>query len=207
MPKKESGLEYYLNSQNETKAADKLANYQALSKGMDLSNSNNMLGRLVHTLVLKGLINKAHEENDRNIKHKKDMFEKYHKDRFDEKKYLELMKAQLEEKKERREREKEERHHAYDEKKEERQFGRDIAKAKTTSEINHAESLKNKQIDAITKSFDNPIDALKFMANPQEEAKNMEFFDNNSMVKKAYGKLKQKLGGTYTPNIRTRLKK
>jgi AAA+ ATPase superfamily predicted ATPase len=170
------------------------------------SVQHNPIGMLVHALIQKNLMKKANEEKKRNQQHHAELFDKYHKDRFDEKKYLEMIRAQLEEKKERREMEKEHRQHAYNEEKEKRQLLRDIEKTKATTAITHEASSKDKQRDAIAKSFANPTDAMRYMLDPEKYKGKIEMFDNSSLAKKIWGKVKEKMGGTYTPIIKTRLK-
>jgi hypothetical protein len=204
MSKKQLNMDTYLLSKDETAHAHRLAQYENQMKSGAINNS--LIGTLVHSLILKNLTDKAHQERQENKTRQAAMFEKFHNDRFNEKKYLEMMKAKLEERKEGREFAKEQRQHAYDETKERRQHVRDIEKAKATTAISHEAAHKDKVKDAIAKSFENPADALRYMLDPEGSANKVETFDSNSFAKKVWGKVKEKIGGAYTPKIKTRLK-
>jgi hypothetical protein len=193
----------FLTSKDKHSAANKLEKYQLLHKNMPQNDS--IVGMMVHSLILNKLMKKVNKENKENKSSHAAQFDKYHQDRFNEKKYLEELKARLEEKKEKAALEKEERQHAYDEKKEERQYGRDINKAHATTQISHEASRKDKMQDLILKTIADPMEALEYAKDPEKHK--LEKFDDNSFISKVWGKTKEKLGGTYKPKTKLRIQK
>jgi hypothetical protein len=189
---------------DKTEAKDKLSNYMARHS----SDPEGMLGQVVFSLILKKLMKKAQEEERENRGRRGAMFEKYHRDRFNEAKYLEMIKAGLEEKKHQQELEKEERQHEYDEKKASRQHGYEIKKQEHQAKVKDAIKQKNFATELIVKSFKDPAEAMAYQANPEKMEEKREMFDDNGWLTKNWKMGLQKVGlHEYKGKMRSRLKK
>jgi hypothetical protein len=190
MSKNNSYLNDYIESQNTNKAANKLNFYRQMILKED---GVNPIGTLVRTLILKKLQKKANQEEKENRNKKAMMFEKYHRDRFNEAKYLEMIKAGLDEKKHQQELDKEERHHAYDLDKQEKKG---------------AAKQRERIVSLIAKSYTNPLEGAAYEENPEEMEKKREEYDTNGWIKKNLGKSIEKLWGKeYKGKMASRTKK
>jgi hypothetical protein len=204
---KSNFLSAYLNSENEKIYGKRLGNFLQTSQGM----LNTPMGTLIHTLIMKNLQRKAEEEEKQNRGKQRELLEKYTQGKFNEKKMLAELAAELEEKKraakneeyDRREREKrawEEGQtkikHAHEEKLNEGKIRREIEKEeknKLDEEEKGKRSLENKIAEekrqTTAKRFANPVDAIDFLSNPEKYEGKIEEFDPRNPIGKAMGML------------------
>jgi hypothetical protein len=195
MSKKNNGLlSYYLQSQEETDAKDKLNRYWALMSAMG-NNQNNPIGQLVHTLVLRSLMKKAQEENSRNKRNSHQLFEDYNDRQFNEQVYLKKMAEQLEERKHARELAKEDRQHARELEKEIRQHANTLKTHVHNKDVDDVFKQKKEARSLIAKSFGDPMDALKYLGDPEKMKNKVKVEDVSGLFHKGIGHVREFFGG------------
>lgn len=197
----EKKLMEYLQSEDEDTHNKRLNRYMENTKEMQPHINNNMLGMVVHSIIMNRLRGKAEEENKRNKVHHARMFENYKNKEFNEKVYLTKMAHDLE-------LAKEDRHNKRDLEKERRMHEHDMAKALTHAKISDIYKQKDEGRKAIQGSFADPGDALRYMSDPEAMEKKREVFDDSGLKHKIWGKVKEAFGGEkYQPKkIKSRLK-
>jgi hypothetical protein len=170
-------LNGYLSNQEKTKNQDRLAMYGQLLGGQP----SNTVGQLIHGLILKKLMAKAHHEQEKNKARRNVAYEKYFKDRSDEARYLEEMKHKLElakeERQEKRELGREERRHK-------NEFERFMKEA----QVRHAYDREAKNEDYVSKAL-SPEEAVKYRENPKEMKKHIREYDSKPLLSRMFGKI------------------
>jgi hypothetical protein len=204
---KSNFLSAYLNSENEKIYGKRLGNFLQTSQGM----LNTPMGTLIHTLIMKNLERKAEAEEKQNRGKQRELLEKYSKGKFDEKKMLAELAAELEEKKRAAKNEEFERRtksqheweeaqtkikHAHEEKLNEGKIRREIEKEKDRKDeeeekgkIAQERKIADEKRQTIAKKFNNPIEAIDYLNDPEKYEGKIEEFDPRNPIGKAMGML------------------
>jgi hypothetical protein len=201
---KSNFLSAYLNSENEKIYGKRLNNFLQTSQGM----LNTPMGTLIHTLIMKNLQRKAEEEERQNRGKQRELLEKYSKGKFDEKKMLAELAAELEEKKRAAKSEEFDRRtksqheweeaqtkikHAHEERLNAEKIRREIAKDEDhkneearKSEQAYRNKIEDEKRNIIAKNFGDPNQAIDFLNNPEKYEGKLESYDGRGFPTKIF---------------------